>query len=143
MWLYAVDILQFMAYKFVSRAIIYDNEDRLLLARRVSNSGHGQWALIGGKPEGDELPAVTIVREVLEETNLHFVPTLFKEELDTITDPGTSWKVSYFSGKTDGTLKLYDKEHSEARYFTPNELSNLDIAFGHRRILEEFLASLK
>jgi 8-oxo-dGTP diphosphatase len=65
-----------MTYKLVSRAIIYDHEGKLLLARRTSKSGHGQWALVGGKPERDEAPAETVVREVKEETALVFTPCL-------------------------------------------------------------------
>ena len=132
-----------MTQKLVSRAIIYDAKGNILLARRIGNTGHGQWALVGGKPEGEEAPTETIIREVKEETNLVFRPMLFKEELDTTTEPGVTWKVSYFSGTAQGTLKLHAKENSEAQYFPLRDLAQTDIAFGHRRILEEFFASRK
>ena len=76
-----------MQPKEVSRAIIYDDDGRVLLAKRARGAGEGQWALIGGKPENGEKPIETVVREVLEETGLTFSPTPLRVEVDDTHDP--------------------------------------------------------
>ncbi len=129
-----------MTQKEVTRAIIYTPEGKILLAKRAGGQGKDQWALIGGKPEGDEKPHETVIREVLEETGLTFFPTLFKEETDEVD--GISWRVSYFSGNAEGEITLAAYDNSEAKYFGPDELGTITIAFGHDRILKEFLDSL-
>lgn len=126
-----------MKYREVSRAIIHDAEYRILLARRATGKDKDRWALVGGKPEGGESPAQTIIREVKEEIGLDFEPVLFREEID------ESWRVSYFSGPALGVLALDATENSEAQYFPADELTSLDIALGHERIIEEFLAGVR
>lgn len=127
-----------MTYKYVTRAIIYDAKGNIFLAKRAGGRGANQWSLIGGKPDGAETPLETIIREVAEETGLTYKPALFKEEIDT-ADPEQHWKVSYFAGPASGTVVLDGYDHSAAEYFSPEQLEALDIAFGHLRIIQEFL----
>jgi ADP-ribose pyrophosphatase YjhB (NUDIX family) len=51
-------------------AVVFDDEERLLLNRRADN---GRWSLIGGICEPGEQPAHTAVRETLEETDVRAV----------------------------------------------------------------------
>ncbi|MER6996151.1 NUDIX domain-containing protein [Streptomyces sp. NPDC000410] len=51
-------------------AVVFDDEDRVLLGRRADT---GTWSIIGGIPEPGEQPAVTAVREVYEETAVRCV----------------------------------------------------------------------
>ncbi|MFJ1576751.1 NUDIX hydrolase [Streptomyces sp. NPDC088182] len=51
-------------------AIVFDDEGRVLLGRRVDT---GRWSIIGGIPEPGEQPAVTAEREVYEETAVRCV----------------------------------------------------------------------
>jgi 8-oxo-dGTP pyrophosphatase MutT (NUDIX family) len=51
-------------------AVVFDDEERVLLARRADT---GTWSIVGGIPEPGEQPAVTAVREVYEETAVHCV----------------------------------------------------------------------
>ncbi len=129
-----------MTYKEVSRAIIYDHKNHFLLAKRGRGNGHGQWALVGGKPEKGENAQQAIIREVLEEVGLTFKPTQFKQEISSAHDPdGYTWKVDYFSGQATGELQLDPAENTEAQYFSRADLESLEIAFGHLRIIDEFL----
>lgn len=146
MFIYFIGIqmrsLEHKMYKKVSRAIIYDNKNRVLLAQRARGNGQGQWALVGGKPENNETAAEAIVREVLEETGLVFESVLFKEEISNAHDPhGDTWQVTYFSGKATGKLVLDPAENADAKYFSEADLDSLDIAFGHQRLIKEFLGS--
>lgn len=130
-------------YKEVSRAIIYDDERRILFAKRGRGNGKDQWALVGGKPEAGESAEEAVIREVLEETGLVFKPEFFKEELSSKHDPnGITWKVSYFAGKAAGTLALDLSENSEAGYFERSQIDSLDTTLGHDRIAYEFLDSI-
>ncbi len=128
-----------MLKRAVCRAIIYDDNLRILLAQRAGGMGNGQWALVGGKPEPGERPEQTVVREVMEELGLKFIPKLFKEELDDSSDlKGQPWQVWYFDGQATGKLTLQE-ENQDAKYFKLPEITKLDIAFGHLRIIQEFL----
>lgn len=51
-------------------AVVFDDDNRVLLNRRADN---GLWSLIGGIGEPGEQPAETAVREVLEETGVRVV----------------------------------------------------------------------
>ena len=70
----------------VCRAIILDNQNRVLLGKRARGNGVGQWALVGGRPEGVETPEQTIVREVKEELGINFIPQFFINYLCHICD---------------------------------------------------------
>ncbi|UQU63711.1 NUDIX domain-containing protein [Couchioplanes caeruleus] len=52
-------------------AVVFDDEQRLLLGQRADN---GRWSLIAGVMDPGEQPADTVVREVYEETAVHVVP---------------------------------------------------------------------
>jgi ADP-ribose pyrophosphatase YjhB (NUDIX family) len=51
-------------------AVVFDDDDRVLLARRADT---GRWSLVGGIPEPGEQPAACAVREVHEETAVRCV----------------------------------------------------------------------
>jgi len=127
-----------MAEREVTRAIILDDKDRVLLGKRSRGMGANQWALVGGKPDKDETKEETIVREVREELGVEFTPTFYKEEVDTATDPIHPWHVYFYTGGIKGTLQPKEDEISEAVYVGSNDLANYDIAFNHRERLEEF-----
>lgn len=132
----------------VTRAIILDATDRVLLGLRAPNQwGANQWALIGGKPNlgeikdsenptSDELKT-TIIREVKEELGLDFQPEFVKEILDK-TDTNKPWTVFIYKGLAFGEPILDINEITEIKYFNKNELEGLDLAFNHRDLLNDF-----
>ncbi|HET7098761.1 MAG TPA: NUDIX domain-containing protein [Patescibacteria group bacterium] len=127
--------------KIATRAIIVIN-NKVLLGKRGGGGGEGQFALIGGKPDGKETPAEAVVREVQEETGLIFTnPILFFESKNSQTIPGQTWHTFYFLGETSGELNLKKDEVPEVVYVNENNLKSIDIAFDHREILIRFFAS--
>lgn len=50
--------------------VVLDGRSRVLLVRRAIEPFRGHWALPAGYQEADEHPALTVVREVLEETGI-------------------------------------------------------------------------
>ena len=124
--------------KIVTRAIIINDQGKVLLGKRARNDAIGKWALVGGKPDGDETAEKAIVREVKEELGLSFKPKLWMEEVDDNFGQGEEWKVYYFYGPADGTLDIKPDELSEVTFVSEKELENLDIAYDHKEILKKF-----
>src|SRR3989344_893073 len=99
----------------VVRAIILNKEGKVLLGKRTQGKGAGGWALVGGRPEENETPEATIVREVQEELGIKFNPHFYFEETDKEPFPGEFWDVVYFQGYFAGEIMLND-ENSEEKF---------------------------
>jgi ADP-ribose pyrophosphatase YjhB (NUDIX family) len=129
--------------KVVTRAIILVN-GKVLLGKRARGRGANQFALVGGKPEGNETPEEAITREVNEELGILFKNIKpWKEEIDKKSVPGESWNVYYFYGEGEGGLNLKKDEISDVAFVDMKNISKFDIAFDHRDILSEFFDTLK
>lgn len=127
----------------VVRAIILNSEGRAFLAKRARGMGAGQWALIGGKPEGEESMEEAVAREVQEETGFDFQPVLYKGMVDSRSDPEDQpWHVYIYYGQVKGVLRLDPVENSDFIFVDARDLNGLDIAFKHGEILEEFFSWL-
>ena len=92
--------------KIVTRAIIINDQGKVLLGKRARNDAIGKWALVGGKPDIEEIAEDAVVREVQEELGLSFKPTLWIEEVDATFGQGEEWKVYYFYGPAEGVLNM-------------------------------------
>jgi 8-oxo-dGTP diphosphatase len=124
--------------RVVTRAII-ETDGKIILGKREHGYGVNQYALVGGKLDAEETLEQAIIREVKEETGLSFEnPILWKEIPDSESIPGQIWHVYFFIGSARGQLILKEDEISEVIYVTEKDLDNLDIAFNHREILEEY-----
>lgn len=129
--------------KKVSRAIIVNNEGKVLVGKRARGAGEGLYALIGGKPEGDETAQQAVIREVEEEIGLNFNPTFYLEEMDVQTDNQEAWCVTYFTGQVTGELRLAPSEVVEVKYVDETEVVNLPLAFNHKKILSDYFMQEK
>ena len=127
--------------KIAVRAIITNDEGKILIGKRANKSWKNRWSLIGGKPDFGETLVEAVVREVKEEIGVRFQnPVFWKEEINDITVPGEFWRTGYFFGNIEGNIKLKSDEISEIKYISRQDLDNFDIAFGHDKILEEFFS---
>jgi len=127
-----------MKERVVTRAIIVKN-GKVLLGKREHGQGVNKYALIGGKPDEDETLEQCMVREVREEIGLEFTnPVLIRKIFDDESVPGERWWVYFFKGGAEGDLLLKADEVLEVIYVSRRELGEVDIAFNHREILEEF-----
>lgn len=67
--------------------LILENEDKILFLKKTLQNGGG-YSLVGGKMEHGELPEYAIIRESLEEANIHIKPKhlrlhhIFKRDLN-------------------------------------------------------------
>jgi mutator protein MutT len=126
--------------KEVTRALIIDANNNVLIGLRGRGISANMWALVGGKREPGETPEACVIREVKEELGLHFHPTLWKVELDATSDQGVTWKVYYYIGKATGNVSRKEDEIADTRYVSLPDLDELPFAFGHKKILQDFFS---
>ena len=110
------------------RGVVFDDEGRVLLARRTDN---GQWALITGMLDPGEHPARGLVREIFEETAVVAEP-------ERVVSVGAVGPVTYPNGDVcefldvvfrcrfvSGTARVNDDESLAVGWFGMDELPDL------------------
>ncbi len=131
-WLYPVPVV---------RAIV-ENEDGhfLLLRRRNTRYGEGEWCLPGGKIDYLSTPEESVVREVEEESGLRFADFrfLFYRNNPPLWEGAMQCLNLYFAGKGQGTIRL-NPESSAYQWVRPEEWGNYPIAFGGDEAVETWL----
>ena len=109
-------------------AIVFDDEDRVLLGRR---SDTGKWSVIGGIPDPGEQPAACAVREVFEETAVHCVVerVVLVQALDPVTyannDTCQFMDVTFRCRAVGGEARVNDDESLEVGWFSVDALPEL------------------
>lgn len=129
--------------KIVARAILLNEEDKVLLGKRMRGGGVGKWALVGGKPDINENPEQAIIREVQEELGVTFDPTLFEkvedqQSQDRAANETQAWDVYFYYGRFKGQPQPKPDEISEIAYAGKEDLDEYEIAFNHKEELEKF-----
>ena len=129
-------------------AIIINDKHEILLERRSESN---RWGLIGGGLKINESLKEGCCREVFEETG---IVTLDPIQYKIFDDPTRI--VAYPDGNilriitvafliyANNDVELVSSEESnELKFFTPTEISDLDIVETHRHILEDFIFDKK
>ncbi|MFF2652570.1 NUDIX domain-containing protein [Streptomyces sp. NPDC058045] len=117
-------------------AIVFDDQDRVLLGRR---SDTGRWAVIGGIPDPGEQPAACAVREVFEETAVRCLPErlVLVQALRPVTygngDVCQFMDLTFRCRAVGGEARVNDDESLEVGWFPVHALPELD-EFGLTRI---------
>ncbi len=121
-----------------------NGKGEILLQRRLDT---GQWALPMGKQELGETPSQCAIRETLEETGVLVEITGI---VGIYSDPGhivaytdgevrQEYEVTLLARPVSGTPAAND-EASEAGWFHPDKLAELDIHPTMRRQIDDYLA---
>jgi ADP-ribose pyrophosphatase YjhB (NUDIX family) len=109
----------------VGGAVVKDG--RLLLVRRASRRGRGNWQVPGGFIEPDEAIEDAVVREVQEESNVTAkVAGVLGLRNRYDPDAGNSMYVVMVLHPVSGQPKPDGKEVDRAEYFTLDEIKALD-----------------
>ena len=121
----------------VTAAIITD-DDKILLIKRGRDPFKGKWSLIGGRGafKTDKDPEDAVKTEVQIDIGCGFSPTFFgynfvKFEIPTVT--------MFFHGPISGNITPSLKHVEEFKWFDPDEIEKLDLAFDHEEILQRFM----
>ncbi|MET8472348.1 NUDIX domain-containing protein [Streptomyces sp. NPDC006422] len=110
-------------------AVVFDDEDRVLLGRRADT---GKWSIIGGIPEPGEQPADVAAREVFEETGVECVVerVVLVQALQPITYPNGDrcqfMDTSFRCRATGGEARVNDDESLDVAWFALDALPPLD-----------------
>lgn len=110
-------------------AVVFDDEERVLLARRADTGG---WSIIGGIPEPGEQPAVTAVREVYEETAVHCVAerVVLVQALRPVIYPNGDncqyMDIAFRCRAVGGEARVNDDESLEVGWFALDVLPELE-----------------
>lgn len=124
--------------------VLIVHKDRLLLEKRRDSD---TWGMIGGGVKKTENAIDAIVREVWEETGLKISAEKF-QKLGIYDEPkrvaayhdGSIWKmvvVAYVLNLEDEPNITVSSESKELRFFTREELKEIDIVVTHSDIVEE------
>ena len=130
---------------YISAGIILVNgQGQILLELRDNNPAipyPGYWGLTGGGGLPGETPEVTARREVEEETGWRAPSmTFFRIYRFEGTPPGPRYEVHIFHALApNGDLR--PGEGCALRFFAPQELAGLDLAYNHAEVLADFVAS--
>jgi 8-oxo-dGTP diphosphatase len=121
-------------------AWVRDRRGRLLLVRRGGPPFRGRWALPGGFCDVGETTRECCAREVEEETGVEVrVGRLLGVYSDPKRDPrGHTVSVLYEARPLKGAARGGD-DAAEARWFTRRDVTKLDLAFDHGKIVREQL----
>ncbi len=117
-------------------AIVFDDEDKVLLGRRTDTR---KWSVIGGIPEPGEQPAACAVREVYEETAVRCVAerVVLVEALNPVTYPNGDtcqyMDITFHCRAVGGEARVNDDESLEVAWFPVDALPELN-EFGLLRI---------
>ncbi|MEV8395665.1 MULTISPECIES: NUDIX domain-containing protein [unclassified Streptomyces] len=109
-------------------AIVFDDEGRVLLGRRVDTGG---WSIIGGIPEPGEEPADTAVREVYEETAVRCVAerVVLVQALKPVTYPNGDecqyMDITFRCRAVGGEARVNDDESLDVGWFAVDALPAL------------------
>ena len=130
-----------------ARAIIRDQEDRILFIRRRDN---GLWSMPAGSQELDESILDCLKREVKEETGLNVItaiPMAIYSQLSIMTaygDPYHLFLVQFLVDDWSGELATETEETVDARFFRLNELpEKLEVPEELRDRYQEVLEDLR
>ncbi|HZF86997.1 NUDIX domain-containing protein [Streptomyces sp.] len=117
-------------------AIVFDDEGRVLLNRRVDTR---KWSVLGGIPDPGEQPAACAVREVHEETGVRCVPerVVLVQALEPVTyengDVCQYMDITLRCRAVGGEARVNDDESLEVGWFEVDALPDLN-EFGLLRI---------
>ena len=117
---------------------VITQKDSVVLIMRKNHPYMGSWALPGGFVEYGETVESAALRETKEETGLDVtLDRIVGVYSDPERDPrGHIVSLCFLSHKTGGKL-VADTDAAEVKCVGFAEISNIDLAFDHRKILED------
>ena len=125
-------------------AVVID-KGKILLVKRAFNPGAGKWSVPGGLVELGEKLSEACVRETEEETGikvkiLELINVFDMIEKEDSGKPRYHYVLVDFLAKPVGGEEKPNAEVSEMKWFTREEMKNLDMTRTARRAIDELFA---
>lgn len=120
---------------YVSAAVIVDNDNKIVIAKRPKNSDMELlWEFPGGKLEKGETPEKALIRELKEELNIDAeCDEMMHQETYQYPDKRVTL---YFIKVTDYKGEIEALEHEEIRWITMSEIDNYNFPPADYHFLE-------
>ncbi len=123
-------------------AAVVRDRDRVLLVRRATPPGEGQWALPGGAIRAGETAACALQRELQEECGLSVEGRRVLALSDLIEQDGQGrvrfhYAVIVFEAVIRGGQLRAGSDVSAARFAGPCELAALELTPGTQKLLDQ------
>jgi ADP-ribose pyrophosphatase YjhB (NUDIX family) len=134
------DFVAWKGPKVAVALVARDRQGRVLLIRRGIPPGQGGWAFPGGYVDGEEEPAVSAVRECLEETGCEAAVDDLVGVFHVVTEDGALVVLAY-RGRLIHGVPTPTVEASELAWFAPREIPPL-VFSTHRRAFRAWQAGL-
>lgn len=125
-------------------SIIVDN-NKFLLVKRARDPFKDKWSIVGGlsimseKHSSDPLQASK--DEVNFDLQCEFVNSKFYTYL--FREDETPTICLFFYGQIKGTPTVNQKYISECKWFSIEEINDIDLAFEHKKILQQFYEEIE
>jgi len=121
----------------IDAIILNEDKTKVLLIKRGSKAYYGMWGFVSGKVEWGEEIKETVIREVKEETNLDveivkFVGRYYDKKGRHPTK--TMICLPHICKVIGGELKP-DDDALDAKWYSLEEVKNMDLAFDHKQML--------
>lgn len=111
-------------------AIIWDDDDRLLLVKRGHPPQMGRWTVPGGKVEPGETLEAAVVREILEETGLHVDVVARAWVVDIPGDDDVVFEVHDFVARVRSGMLRAGDDAADAGWFDVTRMGELELTDG-------------
>jgi 8-oxo-dGTP diphosphatase len=132
-----------MEYSLLGSPVIILNKNKILLGKRASNSPlyPGLWGLPGGLVEKGEQIETASKREVKEELGIKIKilkrsQNIFDQNIHFRKVSIRAINIPVYAKITQGVPKPKD-ETSDVRYFSPDEIKKIKLAYNHKEILKK------
>lgn len=126
--------------RVVASSVVMIDDKILMLHRPITARSYpGRWSLVSGKMEEGEEITDTARREIFEETQIEVsepissLPPVYVRENDTV------WKVYPFLFDAVGQMPVLNKENTEYRLVTIDEMKNLELVDLTAEMLSEIM----
>lgn len=112
-------------------------EDKILLVQIAPSFREAyKWNFPGGVVEENESLEEAVVREIKEETNLN---CLVEKKIDSFSTTDPDNKINIFKAKyIDGQINVDLNEILDARWFSLEEVNQIELAFNIRQYIENY-----
>ncbi|SRR6266487_1363715 len=115
---------------------------RVLLGKRTSKTRFaGMWDAFGGHLVPCEEPAMALVRELQEELGIRAIGPRFVEIYEDV-DPTSKDLFRHYLflvTRWEGEPRIANEEHSEIRWFRPDEVDGIELASSLKGVIHKLL----